>query len=64
MPFKPNRKFRKDYDSLFQQDPISANIFLLLCELADSNGQVKTSDEEELAELFSVRFEDPKEYAI
>lgn len=38
-------------------------MFLLLCELADKNGQVKTS-EEQLAELMAARFNDPEEYAL
>jgi hypothetical protein len=63
MTFKPNRKFRKDYDRLFKKDPMGANILLLLCELADENGQVMTTDEE-IAELMAARFNDPEEYAL
>ena len=63
MTFKPNKKFRKDYDQLFKQDPIQANLLLLLCELADKNGQVKITPEE-LAILFDVRFNDPEEYSL
>jgi hypothetical protein len=63
MAFKPNRKFRKDYDRLFKKDPLGANTFLLLCELADEKGQVSTNPQE-LADLITARFEDPEEYAI
>lgn len=63
MSFKPNRKFRKDYDRLFKKDPLGANTFLLLCELADEKGQMMTS-EAEIAELIAARFNDPEEYAL
>ena len=63
MPFKPNRKFKRKYNRLFKKDPLAANTFLLLCELADEKGQVKTS-EEELAQLIQARFEDPREYQL
>jgi hypothetical protein len=63
MTFKPNRKFRRDYDRLFKKDPMGANMFLLLCELADEKGQVMTNDAE-IAELMAVRFKDPEEYAL
>ena len=63
MAFKPNRKFRKDYDRLFKKDPMGANMFLLLCELANQKGQVTTS-EQEIAELMAARFNDPEEYAL
>ena len=63
MAFKPNRKFRKDYDRLFKKDPMGANAFLLICELADEQGQVMTN-EQELADLMAARFEDPEEYAL
>ena len=63
MSFKPNRKFKKDYDRLFKQDPLAANTFLLVCELADERGRVETSPEE-LAILFAARFEDPEEYVL
>ena len=62
--FKPNREFRRQYDKLFRRDPLAANTFLLLAELADQKGQIVTS-EEELVQLLSIRFEDPhKEYAL
>ena len=63
MSFKPNRKFKRKYNRIFKEDPVAANMFLLLCELADKNGQVETS-EEELAQLIQARFNDPEEYAL
>ena len=63
MPFKPNKKFRKQYDKIFKKDPVAANLFLLIAEMADIRGQVVT-DEEELAKLMEARFSDPSEYAL
>jgi phosphotransferase system HPr-like phosphotransfer protein len=68
--FKPNRRFKKRYDKLFKQDPIGANMFLLLAELADDKGRVKiqgTNEKEvarELTKLMEARFDDPAEYAL
>ena len=61
--FKPNRKFKKDYDRIFRQNPEAANLYLLLCELADKNGQV-VADEQKLAILMAERFSNPREYAL
>lgn len=61
--FIPNRKFRRKYNKLFKHDPDEANLLLLLCELANENGQVK-SKPEELMVLFDARFNDPGEYAL
>ena len=63
MVFTPNRKFKKKYDRLFKKDPLTANTFLLLAEMANKEGRVATN-EEELAKLIAVRFEDPEEYAL
>jgi len=62
-PFRGNRNFRRKYRRLFKRDPLAANAFLLLCELADQKGRIQTSPEE-LAELMAVRFEDPRRYAL
>ena len=68
--FTPNRRFRKKYNRLFKKDPLAANTFLLLAELADRKGQVKIegSNEQEIAEeiqrLLVARFNDPTEYAL
>jgi len=62
--FKPNRKFRKEYDKVFQKDPMAANVLLLLCELADGREKVQTN-EKELAQLMTARFGDGfKEYQL
>jgi hypothetical protein len=62
--FNPNSKsFKRDYDRLYKIDPAMANMFLLICELADENGQV-IIDEQQLAELMQARFNDPGEYAL
>lgn len=63
MSFEPNRKFKKKYDKLFRQNPEAANLFLLLTELANEEGEVKT-DEEELVELMEARFNDYREYQL
>lgn len=68
--FRPNRRFKRKYDKLFKQDPIGANMFLLLAELADDKGRVKIqgSNEKEVAQelsrLMDARFNDPAEYAL
>ncbi len=61
--FRPNRKFKKQYDRLFKNDPLIANTFLLICELADEKGQIVIQDEK-LTRLFSARFDNPNEYAL
>lgn len=58
-----NKKLKRQYDRIFKKNPEAANLFLLLNELADEKGQVRT-DEKELAELMAVRFEDPRRYAL
>lgn len=64
MSFTPNRRFRRDYNRLFKKDPAAANVFLLLCELADDRGQVETT-EEELAILLNARFgNNPRRYSL
>jgi hypothetical protein len=61
--FQPSRHFRRKYDRIFRKDPTAANVFLLLCELANERGQVETSPEE-LVILMQARFNDPTEYAL
>lgn len=55
--FNPNKKFWKDYNQIFKRDPAEANLFLLLCELADEKGQVEI-DDEQLTLLANIRFPD------
>ena len=69
MSFKPNRRFKREYKKLWEKDPQAANLFLLMCELADKEGQVYLpADEKEceqaLADLMTARFNDPTEYAL
>jgi len=63
MSFIPNRHFRREYDRIFQKDPTTANVFLLLAELADEKGQIVT-DEFEIQKLMVTRFNDPKAYQL
>jgi hypothetical protein len=64
--FKPNRKFRRNYDRMFRKKPGAANVFLLLCELADGKGQVELGPfpEEEIQRLMKARFGDPRVYQL
>ncbi|MCF8051572.1 MAG: hypothetical protein K9L59_10070 [Desulfobacterales bacterium] len=59
MAFKPNRKFLQRYNQAFRENPLAANLLLLLAELADEYGRVET-DPEELSRLMAARFEDPE----
>lgn len=61
--FIPNRRFRRDYNEMFKVDPSLANFFLLICELADENGQVETTACE-MEALLNARFNHPDEYAL
>lgn len=61
--FRPNRKFQKKYNCLFHKDPVAANLFLLLAEIANENGQVVT-DPQELSRLMAARFKDPEALQI
>jgi len=63
MAFKPNRSFKRKYDRIFKRDPVAANLFLLLAEMADEKGRVVTN-EVEIAPLMEVRFKDPTQYAF
>ncbi|PKN37677.1 MAG: hypothetical protein CVU62_08100 [Deltaproteobacteria bacterium HGW-Deltaproteobacteria-2] len=65
--FKPNRKFKRNYDRLYRKDPAAANVFLMLAELADENGEVKLVTpfpEEEIQRLMVTRFDDPRRYSL
>jgi len=61
-----NRKFRREYRKIFKKDPMAANLFLLLSELADDRGQVRLGPDPEgqLALLMGARFEDPTAYQL
>jgi len=60
MKFKANKRFKRDYDRIFKKDPEAANLFLLLCELADKNGRVLI-DEVDLGRLMAARFKNARE---
>jgi len=66
MAFTPNRRFRRDYKRIFKRNTEAANLLLLLCELADENGQVSLGPDAEgqLALLMNARFEDPRAYQL
>ena len=64
--FRPNRKFKRDYDRIFRKDQAAANVFLLLAELADERGVVKlgVSPGVELQKLMATRFKYPHAYQL
>ncbi|MEI8172704.1 MAG: hypothetical protein WCH07_04370 [Deltaproteobacteria bacterium] len=64
--FTPNRRFRRDYNRLFKQDPAVANVFLLLAELADEKGQIRFGPcpEAEIQQLMAARFDDWRAYQL
>lgn len=61
-----NRKFKRDYDRFFKDDPATANMYLLLCELAaEAGGEFTlptTYPEAEIQRLMLARFDDPLAY--
>jgi hypothetical protein len=63
---RANKKIKRKYDFLFRRDPVTANVFLLLCELANEKGQVRFGPcpEEEIQQLMIARFEDPRAYQL
>ncbi len=63
---KPSRRFKRKYARLYKKDPVSANLFLLLNELADEAGQVRLGPfpEKEIQELMAARFDDPRAYQL
>ena len=64
MSFRPNKRFKREYKRLFKKNPLTANMFLLLCQLANEKGEVVIKDERELTELMAVRFEDPEAWQL
>jgi hypothetical protein len=60
---KHSQKFEEQYHKIFQKNPLAANLYLLLCKMADSKGRVKTT-EKELMDLMTARFNRPDEYAF
>lgn len=64
--FTPSRRFRSDYDRLFRKDPVAANIFLLMAELANERGEVRLGPvpEVEIQKLMAARFDDCRAYQL
>ena len=66
--FIPNKAFKKDYDKLFKEDPLQANILLLLCEIADKKGNIIFKKNEDpistMMKLMDARFNDPGEHQL
>ncbi len=62
------RKIKRDYDYLFfKKDPIEANIFLLLAELANDRGEVKLNTPDQSAAislLMLARFDNLSAYQL
>lgn len=63
---KSTHKLRLRYDYIFRHDPLAANVFLLLAELADVYGQVYLGPcpESEIQALMAARFDDPRAYQL
>lgn len=63
-----DRKFRREYDSLFKKEPLAANVMLLLCELADEKGiinfEINYPTDAEIKRLLLARFNDPYAYNL
>jgi len=61
-----NQTFKTEYARLFIIDPLTANIFLLMVELADKKGRIKLGPhpEGQIIALLLKRFEDPRGYQL
>lgn len=61
-----NQTFKTEYSRLFKIDPLTANIFLLMVELADKRGRIKLGPypEEQIIGLLMKRFDDPRRYQL
>lgn len=65
--FNLNRKIRREYNRLYRQNPLFANLLLLFAELADEKGDVgfeTHSPESEIQRLMVARFDDPLAYQL
>jgi hypothetical protein len=61
----PNRKFKREYSRLYRKDPLAANVFILLAEVANERGEVRFETpfpEVEIQRLMVARFADPQAY--
>jgi hypothetical protein len=66
-PFTSSRRFRRKYDHFFRTDPATANVFLLMAELADERGEVRLDTpfpEIEIQRLMAARFDDCRAYQL
>ena len=66
---KYNKAFKKDYNLIFKEDPIAANMMLLFMEIANKEGQVILEGDEQkqakqISKLMNARFNDPREYQL
>lgn len=62
-----SRRFKRDYDRLFREDPLGANMLLLLAEMANERGEIRfnTPDPvDEIYPLMKARFEDLRAYQL
>lgn len=67
MTFIPNRQFKRRYKKLFRNDPLAANVMLLLAELANEAGQIRFENIDpavEIQHLMLARFDDPRAYQL
>ena len=64
--FTPGKRFKKDYDKLFKEDPVSANLMLLLCDIADKDGNfiIQEPADAELSRLMNARFNNISAYQL
>jgi len=64
---RSNRKFKRDYDRIYRKDPTTANVLLLLAELANDKGEVSFETpfpEAEIQRLMIARFDNPLAYQL
>jgi hypothetical protein len=68
--WKPSKRFRKQYARIFKENPVAANMLLLMAELADQkSGQAYFDGDEEamtreLRDLMVIRFEDVRAWQL
>lgn len=64
-----NKAFKKEYDKIFNHDPLAANIFLMLVDMADEKGEIYFEGSEDQMNdqiniLVNGRFNDVFEYQL
>ena len=55
---------KRRYNRIFKLDPLAANFFLLMCELADDDGTIVLPDDGDLSLMLRERFTDPLAYQL